>query len=753
MQFPQHFLRATTDYSTLTHFVPAPCFRKSFTLEAPAVARVVIGACGFYELFLNGQRRTKGALAPYISNPDDIVYYDAYTLPLQAGENVIGVVLGNGFQNNPGGYIWDFDKSPFRGAPQFALSVSWIGADGKVTGFESDESFRTAPSAITFDDYRFGEHYDARLEQPGWNAPGFDDSGWAAALPAPNPRGEKRLCEAEPIVVTETRQPVSVTPMDGGYCYDFGVNAAGVCRLTVSGAPGQKIELFHGEWIKPDGTLDRERVWFHREEDLWQRDKDLIHRDIYVCRGDETETYIPRFTYHGFRYVLVTGITPAQATPSLLTYQVMNSDLKERGGFSCSCETVNKLQECTRRSDLANFYYFPTDCPQREKNGWTADAALSTEHVLLNLSAETSYREWMRNICKAQADDGRLPGIVPTSGWGIAWGNGPAWDSILAYLPYFVYVYRGKTEMIADSAGTFLRYLHYLTTRADENGLLAIGLGDWCPVGRGAGAYLSPLEFTDTVMAMDIARKIAFLFDAVGMAPERDYAEAVAKRFRTAIRTHLIDFATMTASGNCQTSQAMAIFYDVFEPGEKPAAFRRLLDFIHEKQDFMDVGVLGARVLFHVLSQFGETDLALRMIIRPEFPAYGNWLKHDATSLWESFYGENSAGSRNHHFWGDISSWFIQYLAGIRLNPTGRDVNRVDIAPCFAAVLDHAEGFHIAPAGRIETRWVRENDVIRLTITVPAAMKGRIRLEPGWCFDDGLRVKPLASGTYIVQGI
>lgn len=206
---------------------------------------------------------------------------------------------------------------------------------------------------------------------------------------------------------------------------------------------------------------------------------------MYICKGEGEETYTPSFTYHGFQYVLVTGITPEQATSDLLTYVVMNSDLKERGGFTCSDPTVNTLQELTRRSDLANFYYFPTDCPQREKNGWTADAALSSEHLLLNLSPETSYREWMRNICKAMDDRGALPGIVPTGGWGFHWGNGPAWDNVLLYLPYFVYLYRGDKTILEESAASILRYLHYLTTRVNEEGLIKIGLGDWVSAGPG----------------------------------------------------------------------------------------------------------------------------------------------------------------------------------------------------------------------------------------------------------------------------
>ena len=751
MEYPKHFIRATEAFNTFENHVPAPWFRKEFQVSQACSAKVVITACGFYELYLNGVRYTKGAMAPYISNTDHILYYDAYDLPLNAGSNVLAVLLGNGLQNNPGGYIWDFDQLPYRGAPQFALSLSWTDADGSAHSMESDESFRTAPSGITFDDYRFGEYYDARLENPDLFHVGFDDSSWKFAIPAPMPRGEARICEAEPIVVTQELKPVSITPEGDGFRYDFGVNAAGVCRLNITGKPGQQIDLVHGEWVKPDNTLDLEKIWFHRDEGLWQRDLPLLHRDIYICRGNEPETYTPKFTYHGFRYVLVTGITAEQATEDLLTYVVMNSDLKVRGDFSCSSETVNKLQELTRRSDLANFYYFPTDCPQREKNGWTADASLSAEHMLLNLSVETSFREWQRNICKSQHDNGQIPGIVPTGSWG--YSLGPAWDNILVYLPYFVYKYRGETDMIRSSANSFLRYLHFLTEQNTPEGLIDFGLGDWCHADRGSSGHRAPRFFTGTVMAMDIAEKMAFLFDVVGMVPQREFATAIAKQYRQTIREQLIDLNTMTAIGNCQTSQAMAIFYNIFEPGEKPAAFAKLLEFVHQEKDLLDVGVLGARVLFHVLAQFGYAELALKMIEGPEYPSYGYWLAWDATSLWESFSPNGMTSSRNHHFWGDISSWFIQYLAGIRLNPSCKDVNRLDIAPCFVDSLDHAEGWHIAPAGKISSSWVREGDQIRLTLEIPEGMSGNIKLESGFTFTDGYRTKPLASGSYLIAKI
>lgn len=749
MAFSDAFIRATEEYTTLERPIPAPYLRRSFTAAA-GKASLRVAACGFYELYVNGERCTKGRLAPYISNPDDLVYYDTYELTLCAGENVIGLWLGNGFQNNPGGYIWDFDKAVFRGAPCVAAELTYTAEDGTEHTLLSDTSFRTAPSPLLFDDYRFGERYDARLEQPGWSCPGFDDSGWRAAFPAPRPRGALRRCAADPIREAEERAPVRIWPEDDGFIYDFGVSDAGVCRLTLRGTPGQTVSFQHADALK-DGRFYLNNNWFVLGEEQWERDRQLVHKDTYICRGEGTEQYTPCFTYHGFRYVKVTGITAEQAVPELLTCVTLHSALRSRGGFSCSDETANRLQEMVRRSDLSNFHYFPTDCPQREKNGWTADAALSSEQVLLNFAAENSYREWMRSICLAQNADGALPGIVPTGGWGFHWGNGPAWDSVLAYLPYYVYVYRGETEMIRESSRAFMAYLHYLTTRTDENGLMHIGLGDWCHVGREASAFKAPLVVTDTILSMDIARKMAVMLGAIGLTAQQAFAQTLADGFRAAFRRRCIDFGTMTVAGNCQTCQAMALHYGLFTEGEAPAAFEQLLRMVHEADDHMDVGVLGGRVLFRVLSDFGQSDLAFTLITRPDFPSYGNWVARGATTMWEDFFPD-TVSSMNHHFWGDISAWFLRYPAGIRVNPQGDNVHTAEISPTFLRALDRAEGFHEMPDGILRSAWKRDGREILLTLEIPDGVRATLRLRPGYTFEDGTAFAEAHSGTYRIIG-
>ncbi|MBE6756998.1 MAG: hypothetical protein E7552_00400 [Ruminococcaceae bacterium] len=730
------FIKAQEQYNTLENHVPAPYFRKFFSAKQTGSATVRIATGGFYRLWINGQEYTKGLLAPYIANPDDFIYYDEYEVALQAGDNVIGVLLGNGLQNNAGGYIWDFDKAAFRAAPSFALTLCY--ADGTV---ESDTSFKTAPSPILFDDYRLGEHYDATKDITGWNTIGFDDSEWCYALEASVPKGELTLSAVPPISRFEERAPVAITAYDGGYLYDFGVIDAGIVRLTIKGRAGQRIVMQHAEFLK-DGKLNLQALWCAYDTPSFEDVQHLVHTDVYICKGDETEVYTPSFVYHGFRYVAVFGISEEQATPDLLTQCVYHSTLHSCGGFSCSDETLNTLQTITRRSGLANMWHFPNDCPQREKNGWTADAALASEFMMLNFTPEMCYRQWMHSIIKAQRKDGALPGIVPTGGWGFHWGNGPAWDCVLVYLPYYVYVYRGETAMIEESADAILRYLQYLSSRRDKHGLCEFGLGDWCHVGDIPPK--APLVVTDTIIAKDIADKASFLLKVIGHIGWKT-AKTLSRELTTAFRTHLIEGDTVY--GRCQTAQAMALYYGMFKEDEKERALQWLITYIRESRNRMDVGVLGGRVLFHLLSENGYADLAYHLIADPAFPSYSYILSQGATALWERFTVEPQ-DSLNHMFWGDVSAFFIKRIAGLQFNPTGEDITKVTIAPCFVSALDFAEAFYDSPHGRIAVRWEREDDAISLTLTLPKAMTATMSLKENWCLTSGEKTAIITQGTY-----
>ena len=764
MKLSRSFISATREMSTLEARVPAPYLRKTINVSSDIIkADLSVCGLGFYRFWLNGTELTRGLLSPYVSNADHILDYDVYDLTGQfsTGKNVLGFQLGNGMQNSFGGYVWDFEKASWRSAPKLAICLRLAYADGTVTEIEADESFLCAPSPTISDDLRMGEQYDARLEIPGWNLPGFDDSGWTPAIATECPRGQSTICEAHPIVCTRELKPVSIQPdmrltfelndrEVTGYLYDFGENCAGVATLRITGQPGQKLGMIFGEYIKEDGSFSVDNLRFIRPEYL---DMPLyIQENEYTCKGGEEEVWTPGFTYHGFRYVLVWGITPEQATTELLTYRVMNTELESRGGFSCSDEVINKLQRMTEIATLANFYHFPTDCPHREKNGWTADAALSLEHTLLNFDAADNYYEWLRHIRCALDNEGNMPGIVPTANrWGYT--TGPAWDQILIQLPYMVYRFTGRKDIVEETLPEIWRYMNYIVSITDARGLVCLGLGDWCaPYG-----VRSPLLFTTSVVCLDLCRKAAFLFNAFGRTAQATFCQGLAENFRNAIRRHLIDWSTYTAVGcdsphtGSQTSQAMAIYYDVFTEEEKPAAFRVLLEKIREENDHLDTGVLGARVIFFVLSQFGHSDLAHKIMVDPTYPSYGEWVARGETALCEDFNRyDMKINSLNHHFWGSISAWFIQCIAGIHFNPNADDIHRADITPHFITSLAHAQAYHICPDGKIEVSWQRTGEkTAELTLTVPEGIHGNLILEKEWAdAKTGQSALPIASRTY-----
>ena len=742
MLFSQKFRSFTRKTCRLNDWVAAPYMRRDFVLEElPQKAELTVCALGFYELYVNGKKITKGHLSPYIVNPDQVLPYDTYdiTALLVEGQNVLGFLLGNGMQNAFGGFIWDFDKTSFLSAPKLAFALELTTGDEK-TVIEADENVICHPSPIVFDDLRYGEKYDANKEVKDWNLAGCDLSRWTPSIHRSRNLGDAFLCDNRPIVVTGERKAISITPVDGGYLYDFGVNAVGLTRLCIKGKKGQHVVIDHSELVE-DGKISFKSIMFDRPH--LAHLNPYVQRTEYTCRGDGIEEYTPHFTYYGFRYAFVTGVEEEQATPELLTCVVMNTDLGDRGDFSCSDEILNRLQEMTRRSTLGNFQHFPNDCPHREKNGWTADAALSAEQTLLNFEPEDNYLMWEKCIVRAMNEQGALPGIVPTGGWGFHWGNGPAWDSVLIYLPYFCAVLRDDLRVAEAAKEAMVRYFRYLMTRRDERGLLEIGLGDWCTPNP---EYTTPLVFTDCVISYDLAVKAAYLYDRMSMPSEAEFCRAFAKEMRTAIRKHLLDTDTMRVVDGYQSAPAMTIFYGLCDTEkEKESALAILLEEIHKKDDHMGVGVLGGRVIFRVLCDCGYEDLALKMITRLDPPSYGVMIADGLTTLAENV--RAPYGSCNHHFWGDISALMIEYFAGIRPNPTLQNAGNIDIRPVFCTTMQHARAYYNAPSGRVEVKWEREDDAVVMRLTYPEGADGFVVAPQGYTVNGEDKVKA-ESGTF-----
>lgn len=769
MKLSDKFIKANDMVCTFENHVPSPYFRKTFNLGfKPETAEITICGLGFYELYINGKNITKGPLAPYISNTDHICYYDNYDIQalLKEGKNVIAIQLGNGWRNPFGGFIWDFDKAQNIGPVTTAFCLEARDGKNEII-IEADESVKTHPSPITFDDIRMGCRCDERLETPGWNELDFDDRTWNNALNEATPKGEKRLCTVEPIANIREIKPINIEHYDelpfcyktndinaepreetirkNVYVFDFGTNTTGVAKLKINGCKGQKIIIRKGEMLI-DGKFTLSNIIFnHSTGEELEKYLEYSQTDVYICKGGETE-FIPKFKFDGFRYAYVEGLNPEQVNNETLTLMEMYSDIKPRADFECSDDILNTLQRRTRRSDLTNIIYFPMDCPHREKNGWTGDAAVSAEHMLLNLTPEKCFKEWLCNIRHAQSVEGSLPGIVPTGGWGFAWGNGPAWDRVLIELPYQVYRFTGDKSVISENADAIVNYINYIASRRNDKGLVAVGLGDWLDPNWNEydenSKIASPLEFTDSVIVMRICEKAMHIFEQAGLSREVIIAENLRDEMRYAIRTHLIDKNTMTVVGDCQTSQAVALAYGVFNDNELPMARQRLLDIIHRDGDINACGKIGIREIFHVLVEMGEADLAIK-IIKSEHPhCYGYWIKNGGDTMWESFKSLTNPNldSRNHHFMGDISSLFIQEFAGLKPNPTATDISHFEISPNFATDLTYAKAYYDYKTGRVSVCWERTDAGITLDVKTAPDTYGEVKTPVGYVFADGKTV-------------
>ncbi len=730
----ERFVSAGKKYTSYGEAVPAPLFRLSFCKNSKKEgAFFEIASLGFYRAFVNGKEITKGLLAPYISNPYHISYYDRYDIDpyISEGENVLAILLANGFRNDEGGQIWDFDKAPFRGVPAISLELF----DGEHTYSAEDMLWKR--SALLYDDYRCGVIFDARLWREEDLLPGkpADPSEWHTPTPLlGEPLGKLVKCEAEPIKVYDSLNPIEIKEnskflfrargdvysgdlfleaddASDGYLYDFGINTAGTAKLCIKGEAGQRVSLRFGE-LRSGDDLDLKNINFQPDG--------YVQRAIYILKGDGEEVFEIPFTYFGYRYCHVHGVTASQATTSLVTMLPAASDITRRVDFSTSNSTVNRIYSIVRNSDLSNFYYFPNDCPQREKNGWTGDASESAERMLLFYGAEKSFDQWYDSIIAAQDERGAFPGIVPTGGWGFDWGNGPAWDRVIVNLPYYVFKYTGETDMIRRGASAMMRYLRYIATRRNSDGTINIGLGDYCQTGCNADKPTTPIAFTDTVVSKDIADKVAYLLSLInGDAEDIEYAKGLSKSFKAAARCTFLNPSDCSLAGGTQTAQGFGIAYKIFEEDEMQRAAARLAEEVERDGFHMNFGFLGSRVVFHALSDYGYTDLAYKMIMQKETPSYAYVAQNGFTSMPERFSTKTlpiTHCSFNHHFHNDVGQWFFRNILGIEVNPDMKNPNAVVISPCKILDIEHAEGKRIMPNGEISLYWVRSGNRIDMTV-------------------------------------
>ncbi|HTI09191.1 MAG TPA: glycoside hydrolase family 78 protein [Puia sp.] len=697
------------------HFQPAPYFRKTFDIPKKIrSARAYIAVAGLYELYINGEKVGDHRLDPMYTRFDRRTLYVTYdvTAQLREGKNALGVLLGNGWYNHQSTAVWNFDKAPWRGRPTFCLDLRLVYEDGSTVTITSDKHWKTASGPLVFNSIYTAEHYDARLEQPGWNTANFDDTAWKAVIyrSAPSPH-----------IVAQNLAPirnVEVIPVkdlhtfsDTDYVFDLGRNIAGVSRITVKGEAGTTLRLRHAERLYPNGHTDQSNIDIHyRPTD----DKDPYQTDIFILGGRGTESFMPHFNYKGFQYVEVTSDRPIQLTRESLTGYFMHSDVEPVGQIRSSNPTLDKIWTATNHSYLSNLFGYPTDCPQREKNGWTGDAHIAVETGLYNFDGITVYEKWMADHRDEQQPDGVLPSIIPTGGWGYEWGNGPDWTSTIALIPWNCYLFYGDTTLLADCYENIRRYVDHI----DElypSGLTTWGLGDWVPV-----KSVSPVELTSSIYYykdVTILAKAALLF---GRQADRLKYQTLADKIRNAINAKYLDRATGIYGSGLQTELSAPLCWGVVPDELKARVADNLARRVAADSDHLDAGILGAKAILNALSENGHAEVAYRLAAQETYPSWGWWMVNGATTLYENWkIDAKSDISLNHIMFGEIGAWLYKGLGGIRPDPEQPGFKHILLEPHFVTGLDHFEAAHEGPYGKIVSSWKREGAVVHYTVTIP----------------------------------
>ena len=670
---------------------PAPVLERTFTLSAvPSNAVFEIAVAGWCEVMVNGRKSGCDVLSPVTCQPDkrlSRVRFDVTGL-LREGENAIGVLLGNGWFNCFTKCTWLFAEGEWLAAPQIRGSLT---ADGR-TLFVTDSSWRAYDSPIVFNSLRNGEWYDARLE-------GKRLHERAAKVEKYSPAGAESPEIAVPCREFETFDPVrTVRSPDGAEIFDFGANIAGWCEIEVTGAPGAKLTFDYDESLTPSNTLLGHVV----RHVVRNGDPRPAQHDEYTLAGRPGgETWHPRFTCHGFRYVKVTKA--GDVTLKAIRARFVHSAFARAGTIETSDKAFAALQAATERSYLSNFVGIPTDCPHREKNGWTGDAQLAMETGMWNYAARGSYEHFLQMIVDAQRPNGAVPCIVPCAQkFGYGWGSGPAWDAILFEIPWQLFRFCGDDGPARNAWAAMKRYLDFIDTKADADGLFAYGLGDWCTPVR---EEMADLRVTDSAYVYCFNRRAAFWAERFG---ENGYAAARTRRaeeIKAAFNAAFYKGGGLYAKGRWTELAAPLFFKGLCRDGEEKAVAERLVAAVRANAHKANFGILGAKWVPRVLADHGYVDDAWRLFTQPEQPGWMHWLTFGDGTLREMW---NDHASHNHIMFGDLSAWAYEYVAGIV--PMAPGFRKVAIRPHFPKGVESFSATHRTPCGEIRVAWRRQGD-------------------------------------------
>lgn len=710
------------------NYKPAPYFRKEIIANKEIKsARAYISAAGLYEFYINGEKIGDRLLDPMFTRFDVRNLYATYdiTAAVKKGENTFGVLLGNGWFNHQSTAVWHFDKTIWRDRPRFILNIKITYSDNTSEIISTDKTWKTTDSPVIFNSIYTGEHYDARKELMNWNKPNYNERGWKNALIVKAPSSRLEAQQLQPIRVVAAIKPVKVDKRnDTLYVFKFPKNTAGITKLSIKNAPsGTVFRMKHAERLYKNGMVDMSNIDLHyRPTD----NADPFQTDIYIANGNGTETFSPKFNYKGFQYVEVTTSIPFDLNISNLLMLEMHSDVPVVGTIKSDNETVNKIWEATNNSYLSNLFGYPTDCPQREKNGWTGDAHIAVETGLYNFDAITVYEKWLADHQDEQQPDGTISNIIPNPGkFGYEFATGPDWTSSVAIIPWNIYMFYGDSHLLSKMYPNIKKYVDLIDNRY-PTGITDWGLGDWVPVKTTSSkALTSSMYYYEDAL---ILAKTAKLFN------KKDDAEHyfnLAKKIKNAINDTFFDKEKAIYCDGTQTELAGPLYW-----GLVPEEFRqKVADNLYKKVEqsnfHLDVGLLGTKALLNALSENGYADAAYKIASQETFPSWGYWIKNGATSLYENWPldVEKNDASMNHIMFGEIGAWMYKGLGGIFPDEKAPGFKHIILKPNFVKGLNYFESKHNSPYGTIISSWKRKNGEIEYNITVPPNSKASLYLE------------------------
>lgn len=692
-----------------------PLMRKEFSVNKEIKkATIFITGLGQFDLSINGKKVGDHFLDPGWTQYDKHALYVSFDITnnLVKGNNVFGVMLGNGFYYIPGERYHKLKGA--YGYPKMICRTLIEYKDGTTENMVSDETWKTAPGPVTFSSIYGGEDYDATLYREGWNKTGFNDTQYRKAVVVSGPPVLEAQAE-EPLKIFDQFTVKKITqPKPGVWVYDMGQNASAIPQITVKGKRGAVIKITPAELLDDNGLVMQapvgSPVYFN-----------------YTLNGQGTETWHPQFMYYGFRYVQVEGAVPAdQAGSSQLPAIVEIKSLHTRnsaatiGSFNCTNELFNKIFKLIDWAIKSNTASVFTDCPHREKLGWLEEAHLVGSSIHYNYDIATLCRKVIKDMINAQTKDGLIPDIAPEFvQFGGGFRDSPEWGSNGIILPYYVYQWYGDKQILQESYDMMTRYVAYLEKKSKGH-ILYFGLGDWYDIGpRDLGpSQLTPSGITSTAIYyydLTLLSKIARLLNKP--EDEKKYA-ALGTEVKMAYNKTFFNPQTSQYGTGSQAANAMSVYMGLVAPGYKNKVVANIVQDIRNHNNGITAGDIGYRYLLRVLDDAGRSDVIFDMNNRSDVPGYGYQIAQGATSLTESWQG-NRISSNNHFMLGHLMEWFYSGLGGVRTDTGSIGFRHIIIRPEPVGDVDEVKVNYQSPYGNISNEWKKTTATFYMNTTIP----------------------------------